>query len=604
MSSYHSFHIPVMGTAYTVDTPFKVAHFGIDSVISIVDDFLLENMRAFYSKTFSIPYQEISNKVEDYRAKRITSYLNLMHKLVEEKIENMFSSAGEKIGEIKKYFELLPDSAEIKGEFYKWLEQHPGLEGVKNWMLERFSSGSIDVNIMTKVDKANFYKDEQLPHEFNDAHAALRGFAESKLQSSLILSAGMNPRLYTYIQEFEDFYPDTAGNFKKKIVLKVSDYRSALIQGRFLAKKGIWVSEYRIESGLNCGGHAFATDGYLIGPILEEFRNNKSDLEDTVFEILRKALEAKGKPVPSQTLSVKITAQGGVGTPEEHAFLLEHYKVDSVGWGTPFLLVPEATTVDEDTRKLLSEAKEKDLYLSDISPLGVPFNTLKTNTKAEEECESARSGKSGSACPKRLLALSTEYSDKGVCLASRQYHRIKIKEWETLQLDDHQRAQAYEKMLQKTCLCVGLSTTAHLVHGFELKHGKGVSICPGPNLAYFDHEMSLKDIVDHIYGRSAKHLVRKDRPHMFIKELRLYLDYLSKKISEGKNRMDKKQEKYFNKFTRNLHEGIEYYQELTDKMKDRFGELVHDFKKGLDFGKEQLRQLEKEIERLVEPINS
>ena len=27
----HTFHIPVMGTGYTIDTPLKVAHFGISS---------------------------------------------------------------------------------------------------------------------------------------------------------------------------------------------------------------------------------------------------------------------------------------------------------------------------------------------------------------------------------------------------------------------------------------------------------------------------------------------------------------------------------------------------------------------------------------------
>jgi len=38
------------------------------------------------------------------------------------------------------------------------------------------------------------------------------------------------------------------GKYLKEIVLKVSDFRSALIQGKFLAKMGIWgVSEYRIE---------------------------------------------------------------------------------------------------------------------------------------------------------------------------------------------------------------------------------------------------------------------------------------------------------------------------------------------------------------------
>ena len=46
----HSFHIPVMGTGYTIDTPIKVAHYGISSVISIIDHRLTEQMREFYSK--------------------------------------------------------------------------------------------------------------------------------------------------------------------------------------------------------------------------------------------------------------------------------------------------------------------------------------------------------------------------------------------------------------------------------------------------------------------------------------------------------------------------------------------------------------------------
>jgi hypothetical protein len=28
----HSFHIPVMGLAFTIDTPIRVAHYGISSV--------------------------------------------------------------------------------------------------------------------------------------------------------------------------------------------------------------------------------------------------------------------------------------------------------------------------------------------------------------------------------------------------------------------------------------------------------------------------------------------------------------------------------------------------------------------------------------------
>ena len=62
-----------------------------------------------------------------------------------------------------------------------------------------------DVNIMTKIDKDNYLKQEKLPVEYNDAHAALRGFAMSNLESSMVLSAGMNPRLYGYLEQFEDF---------------------------------------------------------------------------------------------------------------------------------------------------------------------------------------------------------------------------------------------------------------------------------------------------------------------------------------------------------------------------------------------------------------
>ncbi|CAN0603433.1 unnamed protein product, partial [Ectocarpus sp. 12 AP-2014] len=208
----------------------------------------------------------------------------------------------------------------------------------------------------------------------NDAHAALRGFANSKLASSVVLSAGMNPRLYAYIEQFEDFYPDSTGSIKKKIILKVSDYRSALIQGKFLAKKGIWVSEYRIESGLNCGGHAFATDGYLMGPILQQFKENREELIQSVFELLSGALKNNGRDVPTTPLSLKLSAQGGVGTAQEHDFLMNEYDVDSVGWGSAFLLVPEATTVDKATLDKLVNAQEDDLYLSNTSPLGIPFH--------------------------------------------------------------------------------------------------------------------------------------------------------------------------------------------------------------------------------------
>ena len=569
----HSFHIPVMGIGFTIDTPLKVSHLGIDSVISLVDDILIEKLRKMYCEKFELPYQEISDKLEDFRAKRITSYLNLINDVAQKKFTDLINSAHETAKEIKEYLSLLPNASHLKEEFENLTSGDFSVAEIKKWLKENLYMGSIDVNIMTKVDKDNYTKNDKLPTEFNDAHAALRGYANSDLNSSVILSAGMNPRLYSYMENFDDFFPDGNGNIKKKIVLKVSDYRSALIQGKFLAKKGIWVSEYRIESGLNCGGHAFATDGYLMGPIMAEFRDNKQAYINEIHDILIPALANKGREVPKQNLSLKITAQGGVGTAEEHQFLMDHYKVDSVGWGTPFLLVPEATTVDKATLDKLVAAKEEDLYLSDISPLGVPFHNLRGNTKDMEKFKNIDKDRPGSSCPKKFVALNKDYSEKGLCTASRQYQHLKIKELDALDLTEKEYTGKFNKITEKSCTCVGLGTSALLAYGLDTKtEGTGVSICPGPNMAYYSKIMTLKEMVDHIYGRGNV-ITRTDRPHMFIKELGIYLDYLKNRIEESRESMNKKQEKYLLTFTHNLNEGITYYQQLFGNLKGQFEDV-------------------------------
>ncbi len=596
MIKKHTLHIPVMGIGFTIDTPLKVSQYGIDSVISLVDDILLEKLRKMYCGKFEIPYNEITEKIEDFRAKRITSYLNLINNLAEKKFEGLKNATIEKGNELKEFFNMLPDSSGLKQEFKSLTAKYFNLNEVRNWINDNLSMGSIDVNIMTKVDKDNYTKGEKLPVEYNDAHAALRGFANSDLSSSIVLSAGMNPRLFSYMEQFEDFYPDANGEIKKKIVLKVSDYKSALIQGKFLAKKGLWVSEYRIESGLNCGGHAFATDGYLLGPILAEFRDQRQVLIDSVHEILVRALSAKNRWVPDAPLPLKITAQGGVGTAEEHQFLIDHYQVDSVGWGTPFLLVPEATTVDDATLNKLMEAEEEDLYLSNISPLGIPFNSLKNNTKDLEKLSLINEGNPGSLCPKKYAALNNEFTEKGICIASRQYQKLKIKELEKENLSPEDYQIRYNQIVEKSCTCVGLGTSALLANDLDTKtEGEGVSVCPGPNMAYFSRKMSLKEITDHIYGRSNM-MTRTDRPNLFIKELKIYINFLKEKIEETKVSMTTKQEKYLLTFAKNLKEGISYYHRLFSDLKERFEEAKSGILHDLDASKKTLHHLNSEIE--------
>jgi len=596
MNKTHSFHIPVMGIGFTIDTPLKVAQYGMDSVISLIDDILLEKLRKMYSEKFEIPFKEITDKVDDFRAKRITSYLNLINDLAIEKFEALKNVTEERSNEIKEYVSMLPDYSILRKEFEKLTKNNFNFSEIKSWAMKNLTMGSIDVNIMTKVDKENYKKGEKLSVEYNDAHAALRGFANSNLKSSVVLSAGMNPRLYTYMSQFDDFYPNKNGVIKKKIILKVSDYRSALIQGKFLAKKGLWVSEYRIESGLNCGGHAFATDGYLLGPVLAEFKEKRNELRTSIQEILNQSLISQNRITPKKPLRIEFTAQGGVGTEEEHNFLMDYYNLDSVGWGSPFLLVPEATTVDDNTLEKLVAAKEEDLYLSDISPLGIPFNNLRGNTKDLEKESKINKGRPGSSCPKKFVALNKEFKETGICTASREYQYLKLKELNKENLSSIEYNNKYNKIIDKTCTCVGLGTSVLLKYNLGTKiEGQGVSICPGPNMAYYSKVMSLKDITNHIYGRFNM-ISRTDRPNMFIKELNIYIDFLKNKLGETKGALDKKQEKYFSTFSANLNEGISYYHKLFGTIKDTFEEAKSTIFNELELSRSKLQLISVEIE--------
>lgn len=574
-----------MGIGFTIDTPFKVAPFGISSVLSLGDDLLAERMRAFYCNKMDVPYIEIAKDDLDKRAKRITLYLNVMNRMVKNKFQELKSASFDKGSELTKYFEMLPDMSNLKKEYKRMTEEtdSPVVEKIQQWLRDNIEPGAIDVNIMTKLDKANFLKGEQLPQEMNDAHAALRGFAQSDLTSGVVLSAGLSPRLYSYVANFDVFFPDENEQLNKTIILKVSDYRSALVQGKFLAKKGIWVTEYRVESGLNCGGHAFATDGFLMGPILEEFKQKKEELIEQVHQVLDDALEGLGRKRLSKPLNLLVTAQGGVGTANEHNLLLNNYNVDLVGWGTPFLLVPEAVNVDGDSFKILSEAGTDELYLSGISPIGVPFNSVRGNTKDLEKEGKITDGKPGSTCPSQFLKIyNTEFTDKPICVASRQYQKLKIVELEAKNLPESEHQKAYDKITVKSCICAGLVMTAYSENDLlKRSDGTGVSLCPGPNLAYFSKESSLHEMVDHIYGREN---VLNDtyRPHMFVKELGMYIDYLNKEIiEEPLQSLNAKRVKYFVGFKANLNSGIEYYENLLSEMKHESDSIKAKFREEL-----------------------
>ena len=226
----------------------------------------------------------------------------------------------------------------------------------------------------------------------------------------------------------------------------------------------VWADEFN-EDGAPCENNWFHE---IIPPDNGGWYNNEqqfytdsrsnSIVEDGVLKITAIKEQFEGKKYTSARMTtqrlfeflygkIEIRAKLPQGQGTWPALWFLGANIDSVGWGSPFLLVPEATTVDEPTMKLLSDSQEKDLYLSDISPLGVPFNSLKGNTKDIEKLASILKGKPGSACPKEFLVSNNEYTNKPLCTASRRYQRLKIKELKQLQL--HLMTNKKKLMIQK-----------------------------------------------------------------------------------------------------------------------------------------------------------
>lgn len=572
-SHNHLFHIPVMGTGFTIDTPIRVAKYGIASVISLVDDVLIEQIRKVYCHKEGETYEEIKSGDEDARARRITEYLNLVDRIVKRQVKELQESPFEENSEITKYYEMLPDS-DLKRKYNEMTRMSDGPDKIKKQdeLRKLAVPGSIDVNIMTKLDKTNHRNGHTLSEEFNDAIAALRGYAQSNLRSAIIFSAGLNKQLYSHMTKFKDFFVDANNIIKKKIILKVSDYRSAIIQGKFLARKGLWVSEYRVESGLNCGGHTFATKGYLLGPILEEFKKRKQELLNYLHEIYSSAAKALHLPVSEKPQNLRITVQGGIGTSEEQNFLINHYCVDGTGWGTPFLLAQDVVSMDSDSLNRLANATRNDAVLSPNSPLCLPFWSLRTSPSEELRRQHIADGRPGSACPKGFLTNNTEFSEHPLCVASRAYQTLKLKDISSGKLNQKQMEFIKEQVLAKSCICHDLGGTAARVHRIDEKATP--AICCGPNIGYFSKITDLSNMISHIYGRVSL-LNETPRPHMFIEELKIYIEHMVNELHKLKLHLlpDQKLD-YFTEFRDNLLDGIEYYRglasELIDEQRDRF----------------------------------
>ena len=103
------------------------------------------------------------------------------------KFEEFTLFTKDKFEEITKYFTLLPNSSQLKKDFFTITENVFNYDDLKDWLNENLSIGSIDVNIMTKVDKSNFFNNEELDELQIFFIRAKQGFKITSNQNKIIL---------------------------------------------------------------------------------------------------------------------------------------------------------------------------------------------------------------------------------------------------------------------------------------------------------------------------------------------------------------------------------------------------------------------------------
>lgn len=570
---HHTFHIPVMGIGFTLDTPIRVAPYGIDSVISLVDDVLIETVRKHYCELANEPYEAIDG--EDARARRITAYLDLVADRVEVRTQRIRASDVDDPRGIRRYFSLLPTEHPLRAmwQVSRRTADRAQREQLESQLRAAVRPGLIDVNIMTKLDRAVDVRGEARPRGQSDAAAALRGFAASRVVGRVILSAGFNPRICALLGELEAFAP---GPQRKGVVLKVSDFRSAKVQATYLAKRGVWVDEFRIESGLNCGGHAFPSANALLGPVLSTFAERREALRRDLGAAYVAALRGRGYDDEIAVPEQAVTAQGGVGTADEHRLLHEIYGVDSVGWASPFLLVPEVCRIDDETLFGLAGATGQGVALTRASPLGVRFWQLQSCGSERARRDRMSRDRPGSACPKGFVALGTDAKGRPECPASRSYQRSRlIALGEDTSVDDATRAREIERITSPTCICHDLGGS--LTRSLGIEDRSTPCVCPGPNIVHFDRVMTLDEMVDHIYGRGDV-LTARSRPHVLCAEISLYIAFLREQWALARHGAADLDAKAWAAMKAGLRDGIAAYRELAERAPDKlpatFGEQL------------------------------
>jgi len=188
---------------------------------------------------------------------------------------------------------------------------------------------------------------------------------------------------------------------------------------------------------------------------------------------------------------------------------------------------------------------------------------------------------------------NTEFTEAPICHASRAYQKRKLVHLAEEGLSVKQLHVVEESVLAKSCICHELAGAALVKN--DIEPDTKTAVCCGPNIVNFSKLASLQDMVSHIYGRLSL-LTNPDRPHVFIRELAIYVDHLREEFEKYSLELSTRAPKYFREFKENLLSGIEYYRSRAEHC---IHEKRHNFLEDLQSLREALEQM-----TIVKPATS
>ena len=129
-------------------------------------------------------------------------------------------------------------------------------------------------------------------------------------------------------------------------------------------------------------------------------------------------------------------------------------------------------------------------------------------------------------------------------------------------LNGVEKALEEARVTVKTCLCDHLGNGALINLGIKEEGKAPQAVCPGQNISWFNREYSLMEMMEHFYGK-RKSLISPDRPHMFAKEIQMYVDYFDKLVKESD--LNERVSATLKEFYENLKSGMEFCRNLSKK---------------------------------------